>query len=291
MRIFPVLLLLFAPSLIRAQVIATVQNGPWTNPSTWDCNCVPAPGDSLVITHSVEITGDLTFSFPQVQVTTTGELTMSFPATVILGGTFIIEGHVLLMGWISNAGGSIDVSGSFELIGVFSTDGDIVMDGGTMQVEGDLINYMSISGDGSICVYDSTNNQGTITGTVDICDATPTTSTAPIVDLNSGTIAGTVTYCTNSACAFAGVEEAWADAVTAYPNPAGRTMTVSGLGGIKGLLLVRDATGRAVHELRLTGLEGGVQITAPAAGIFSLEIRTAVGSKSLKLIFAEGTSQ
>jgi hypothetical protein len=273
MRNIPTLLALAVSTSLYAQTVVTVQNGAWSDPATWDCSCVPAPGNSLVIMHSVQILGDLTFSFPQVQVTTTGEITMSFPGTVQLGGTFIIEGHVILIGTITNVGGTIDVPGFFEVVGVFTNDGDLIMDGGLMQVEGDFINTLGVSGDGGICVYDSTDNQGTITGTVDICDATPTTAVPPIVDANSGTIAGTVTYCQGGLCGWSGIGGVGLGALPVlYPVPSSGVVWIKGLPAIDLELTVRDAIGRATHRLRTLGAE---QVPLPLLpdGPFTVEVR------------------
>ena len=203
-----------------AQVVNTVQNGAWTSPATWSCACVPDSSQSLVIMHNVDVIGGLSLDQPQVQVTSTGNINMSFPDQVVLNTSFILEGHVFFQGSVTNLQ-LIDVQGTFELAGVLVNSAQVVMDGGSMIIEGDLLNYQLISGAGSICVYLLTNNNGLIAGTVDICDFSPTTTTPPILDMNSGTVAGTVTYCTNSVCSIMGVNDGKApQTISITPNPA-----------------------------------------------------------------------
>jgi hypothetical protein len=179
-----------------------------------------------------------------------------------------MEGHMFLQGNVLSQGGTISVSGTLEVVGSFVNNGELIMDGGFFQVEGDLQNILLIDGDGSICVYDSTNNEGSINGTVDICDATPTTSIAPIVDQNTGTIAGTVTYCTNSVCSFAGIEDHAQDRIGVYPDPAasGGSIRLTGdLRDLRSIALV-DATGRTAQawkpsdELQLKALDPGTYV-------------------------------
>lgn len=273
--------LLLIPNGLHAQTIVSAQNGYWTDPTTWDCGCIPGAGTTLEIIHSVEITSNLTFTFNQVHVTPTGEITMTFPAVILIGGTFTMEGHTLLIGDIRNVGGTINVFGYFEAIGTFLNDGELIMDGGVMQVEGNLVNTLLIDGVGSICVYDTTDNQSTIDGTVDICDATPTTSTAPIVDYNSGTIAGTVTYCTNSACGFAGIAEAGMSTITLAPNPVGDRLRIAGLPADARTFIVRDASGRTVMTTVATE---AIDLGGLVPGSYALTIRCVTGERSFRLI-------
>ena len=276
-----VLAFLLLPTVASAQIITTVQNGYWTDPATWSCGCVPGAGTTLEIMHSVEIASDLTFTFNQVHVTTSGEITMMFPAMILIGGTFTMEGHTLLIGDIRNVGGTINVFGYFEAIGTFLNDGELIMDGGVLQVEGNLVNTLLIDGIGSICVYDTTDNQSTIAGSVDICDATPTTSTTPIVDYNSGTIAGTVTYCTNSACGFAGIVEDPLGAMALEPNPVRDHLYIVGMPPDTRSIDLRDAVGRLIRHCAI-GSRIGVRDLEP--GGYNLSISTATSVRTLRFI-------
>lgn len=83
---------------------------------------------------------------------------------------------------------------------------------GLVSVGAGMYSNQTVDGNGDFCVAGTTANSGTINGTLDICDLT-----GGSIDLNVGTIASTVTYCTNS-CAV-GVHEEENQEVKIYPNP------------------------------------------------------------------------
>lgn len=282
MRILQTLSFISTAILASAQTVNTVQNGDWFAASTWSCNCIPAASSSPVIMHSVTLNSDLFFSFPQTQVTSTGEITTPFPVNVMFGGVFIMEGHVFIAGTVSNAGGTLDIVGFFEVAGNFSNNGDLVMDGGVLQVEGNFINLASVDGTGSICVIDSTTNEGDISGTVDICDASPTVFTAPFIDENTGTIAGTVTYCSNSACAT-GIMDGSLARISLGPNPANDRVQLHGLLAGSTYLII-DATGRTCTLGSASSDRTEVDVTALASGAYRVQVRTADGSRTLPFL-------
>ncbi|MBK8499551.1 MAG: T9SS type A sorting domain-containing protein [Flavobacteriales bacterium] len=281
MRILHTLAFIASTIFASAQTVNTVQNGNWDAPSTWSCNCVPAPSSSLVIMHSVQLLGDLNMLYPQVQVTNTGEIMTTFPVNVINDGNFIMEGHVFFQGSFINLA-LVDITGFFEVAGVFHTDGNLVMDGGVLQVEGNFINLASVDGTGSICVIDSTTNEGDISGTVDICDASPTVFTAPFVDENTGTIAGTVTYCSNSACAT-GIMDGLLARITFGPNPADDRVQLGGLLAGASYVII-DATGRTCALGSISSDRAEVDVTALVSGAYRLQVRTADGSRTLPFL-------
>ena len=64
---------------------------------------------------------------------------------------------------------------------------------GIVSVGNDLLNSETINGTGGkFCVQNQTSNSGAISGTIDICDLT-----GGNIDLNIGTVAGSVTFCSN----------------------------------------------------------------------------------------------
>lgn len=283
MRSFSTLILAALFGTSSAQTVNTVQNGDWDAPSTWSCNCIPTPNSSLVIMHSVQLLGDLNMGFPQVQVTSTGEIMTTFPVNVINDGNFIMEGHVFFQGTFINLA-LVDITGFFEVAGVFHTDGDLVMDGGVLQVEGDFTNTAAVSGIGSICVYDITTNEGTISGTVDICDFTPTTAIAPIVDANTGTIEATVTYCTNSACA-AGIAGSELMQVSISVVAGGDGVVLNGL-PIGAVVTVVDALGHTCTEQRTSTARMELDAASFAGGAYRVVVRSSDAVRSMLFILA-----
>jgi hypothetical protein len=233
-----------------AQSVVSVQSGPWSNPSTWDCSCVPNAGQSVVVAHSVELLSSITLTHPQLQVTAGGELTMSFPESVTLITDLTNNGHILLIG-------SILITGQFfnnnftELIGTVVSDGVITNGPGALiQVEGDITNHDQLGGSGFVCVTDSVINTGSISGPIDLCDGSNTAQQPPFIDSNSGTVAPTVTFCDMGPCAT-GVADHAVDGGL-------RTLISSDLLTVEGCspgatLELFDAHGRRV--LQLQGLQ------------------------------------
>ncbi len=89
---------------------------------------------------------------------------------------------------------------------IFTNDGNVF-------VEGDWYNGNQINGSGKFCVSNNTWNTGTMTGTLDFCD-----QTGGNIDLNTGTIAATITYCLTP-CSVGMEESSDNSALKVYPNP------------------------------------------------------------------------
>ncbi len=283
MRVQYAFVLAILASTAQAQTVNTVQNGAWSAPATWSCNCVPVSTASLVVMHSVELLGDLTITNPQVQVTSTGEITTSFPVTLTLNGVFIMEGHVFISGWVYNYS-LLDVTGLFEVAGDFISDGQVQMDGGTLIVEGGLTNYSSITGDGSICVVDSTVNHGSITGPLDFCDQSPTVGTPPFLDVNTGTVGSAVTFCTNSSC-ITGIADHAVQVIALAPNPASDRMTIFGTVAGDAITVV-DASGRQGLRMKATADRTELDLAAMANGAYRVIVRSRAAVRALPLIIA-----
>ena len=281
MRACYVPLLALLASTAHAQTVNTVQDGAWNAPGTWSCNCVPGATASVVVMHSVQLLGDLTLTGPQLQVTSTGEITTSFPVTLTLSGVCIIEGHVFISGWVNNIG-LLDITGLFEVAGDFTSDGQVLIDGGTLIVEGDFTNYSTITGDGSICVGDSTVNQGTISGPLDLCDQSPTVSSPPFLDENTGEVENTVTFCTNSACVV-GIADHFASAISIAPNPANESVQLVGL-ATGDLISVIDATGRTCMLKRSTSDRTHMDVSALSVGSYRIRVGPGTGVRVLPLL-------
>jgi hypothetical protein len=118
-------------------------------------------------------------------------------------------------------GGSNQWAGS-EL----NVDGNLVLAGtmhlvGNAQVLGDLDidTIAALDGTGGICVGGNSRNAGTVSE-IYFCDATGSD-----FDLNTGTIAPDVVYCTNSVCAL-GIDEHFV-VLSVFPNPASEDFSVA----------------------------------------------------------------
>lgn len=130
---------------------------------------------------------------------------------------------------------------------------------GLVSVGAGMYSNQTITGNGDFCVAVYTANSGTITGTLDICDLT-----GGAFDLNVGTVAGTVTFCSSS-CAV-GVEEEVKQEVKVYPNPFENRLIVNVEGYENAKFSLQNILGQKLISQNITGkseisvmdLEGGV---------------------------------
>lgn len=78
-----------------------------------------------------------------------------------------------------------------------------------------------------------------------------------------------------------GVEEAVANTLTLYPNPATTQFTISGLGQARSDIRIVDAVGRTVLATTITGNQLVVDASAWPVGLYAARITNAAGSRSL----------
>ncbi len=84
---------------LNAQTATSVANGSWNMPTTWDCNCVPTPGYTVIINHDVTLSSDWAISSGSITIGDSGILDDD-------GGGF---------GMLINSGGTLNVAGSFTM--------------------------------------------------------------------------------------------------------------------------------------------------------------------------------
>lgn len=127
---------------------------------------------------------------------------------------------------------------------------------GTVDLDGHWYNFAIIEGEasGSFTVQDSTVNYGTLIGTFDLCDLTPTTVTPPIIDFDFGTVDAGITYCD----IVTGVEMFGQNGFTVFPNPTDGQVSINVPSASGQIFRVRmtDAIGRTV-------LESGMALSGP----------------------------
>lgn len=264
---------LLVPVASMAQSVVSVQSGLWSNPSTWDCSCVPNAGQSVVVAHSVELLGSITLAHPQLQVTAGGELTMIFPESVILNTDLTNNGHVLLIGTVLITGQFFN-NNFTELIGTLVSDGVITNGPGALiQVEGDFTNHDQLGGSGFVCVTDSVINTGSISGSIDLCDQSNTAQQPPFIDSNSGTVASTVTFCNLGPCSTGVSDHAMGgglrtmianDVLTVQGCSAGATFELFDMRGRRVVQL--QVLQRSMVQLPLQGLDEGSYIVVLTSG-------------------------
>ncbi|MFI5204361.1 MAG: T9SS type A sorting domain-containing protein, partial [Flavobacteriales bacterium] len=190
----------------------------------------------------------------------------------------------------------LEVSGSLYNSNTFTNTNQIVIDmnllngdtisgsalftnsaGGLVSVGNDLLNSEDINGNGGkFCVQNQTSNSGTISGGVDICDLT-----GGNIDLNVGTVGGSVTFCINS-CSI-GVPENEFAPVNIYPNPFEDFIRIETDETNPIQCWLHDAEGRLVATTVLNG-QGILNVPQAQRGVYVLTIRFADGNQQHSLI-------
>lgn len=116
---------------------------------------------------------------------------------------------------------------------------------GAVSVLGDWYNGDQVSGSGSFCIGEDSWNAGDMAGTFDFCD-----QTGGYVDLNTGTIALTITFCTGP-CTVGIEGKPDAPPIAVHPNPFSTSTTMQVGGTMRDAdLALYDGTGREVAHMR-----------------------------------------
>lgn len=72
--------------------IHSITSGPWSNPNTWDCTCIPTSNDLVYIDPFNEVTVDIDAETDYLSVEPNGILTMSSAVTLSISGDWDIIG-------------------------------------------------------------------------------------------------------------------------------------------------------------------------------------------------------
>lgn len=86
--------------------IISITTGPWSNPSTWNCNCVPNNDVSATIMPTHNVTVNSASSINTLRINTTGALTFSGSSTLT------IEENLIIDGTINGSGGTVLFAGT-----------------------------------------------------------------------------------------------------------------------------------------------------------------------------------
>lgn len=298
-------------SFATAQTRTSVANGDWFNPSTWSPAGVPNPNDNVLIVNT-----DVTFSqnitiTPQALfkvnpgkslVNTTGQDSIIFGCDVFDNAGYISAGF-----FTGEANDTMYNSGAMNITGNFGQSGitwnkstGSICCGQSMIIGQDMLNDGSIAcanlinsdnatgTGGRYCVSAMLLNTGVISGTVDVCDATPNQMT----DVN-GVMAMTVTTCAVGPCSSClpnGIETHTAPllAVQVSPNPfTGDFMvTLENAHGNKSLQLF-DYSGKCVRSETFSSTSIRITRGDLAAGVYFVRIADEAGNVATSKVVAE----
>lgn len=132
--------------LAKAQVYTTTQNGLFYNPLVWDCICVPADGDSLVINHDIQMNFPIYYTSGQI---------------VINPGASLTEDGSNKDIWVN--GGSLINNGTLEAYRLYISGG-FITNTGTMGPLDSLWTQAPMTNSGTITTYDFLNDQTAVFG-------------------------------------------------------------------------------------------------------------------------------
>jgi len=142
---------------------------------------------------------------------------------------------------------------------VFTNDGFI-------SVGNDWKNEDEINGYGQFCVQHNTHNAGVMNGTIDFCDLT-----GGGFDLNTGTVAPTITHCTLSCNVSIENGENQSD-VMIYPNPSKGFLNIELSGNDISEIIISDFLGREVYKDRHEGGQISLNTSTWHSGMYFLTV-------------------
>jgi hypothetical protein len=219
--------------------------------------------------------------------------------SAISGGTFTADSFYTAIttpqGWVSN--GDMNINFSYWNTGKFVLgaganlivednfyNGDSLISGvnavlvnnGAIRVNQDFANSDTMRGAGQVCIFGSSINLGVVTGTLDMCDNTG----GGQVDLNLGSIAGSVTTCV-SPCNI-GIETLTQLPVQAYPNPANDFIQIKTDEAVR--VSIVNLLGEPVYQSSIPTTIQNIQTTNWAPGVYVYYLQGEQGMATGKFI-------
>tara|TARA_R110002072_G_scaffold238939_1_gene396669 strand:+ start:65250 stop:66257 length:1008 start_codon:yes stop_codon:yes gene_type:complete len=149
------LLVTLLPLISFSQTKTTIANGDFYNPIVWDCFCLPASGDNLIINHDLIMNTDIYYTAGQILINANGSL-----AEDATGRDFWADGTANLTN-----------QGDFTVSRLLFSPNAVFTNGGVANIVDSLFNQGVISNNGTVSVFDFLNDQtGTLTnfGTISI---------------------------------------------------------------------------------------------------------------------------
>jgi len=272
------------PIGLKAQVFLTAADGPWIDPASWACNCVPSVADSVEIAHHVTIQNSITLTNAWVHITPDGWMGYTSIGFLAITQPVLNEGTLYIIGdldvdWPFDSPGYIEVNGDF-----FNDDSVNIGSAGLIRVNGNMANDGLIVGGGAICVSGITINNGDLLGTFDFCDGSPTTVVPPIIDTNNGTVDPGIVFCESGKCAV-GIGDDRLEGVAIAPNPTNGSLTLSGLPTDQLEVVLFDAMGRVIQvPVHGVGASRFLDLSALHAGVYVLHVLADDGQRAFRVV-------
>lgn len=136
---------------------------------------------------------------------------------------------------------------------------------GREEVLNDWQNQDSVKGTGKFCIVNNTNNSGIMTGTFDFCDMS-----GGNIDLNTGTIDITITYCAYPCTPGISVETA-NPVIFASPNPTGGIFIIKS-DRLISKIEISSLLGQLVYSGQIFTKTAEIDISTEPGGIYFYKI-------------------
>lgn len=157
------LLLLTLPMISFSQTKTSVANGAFYNPLTWDCVCLPASGDNIVINHDLTMNTSIYYTAGSITINASGSLMKTGNDKDIWvdgSGQLINHGDLSVRYFVSSNWTYIDNKGNFNNIDSMLIRG-VMNNSGTINVYDFLNDQTANFGNfGDLNVQHNMNNQG-----------------------------------------------------------------------------------------------------------------------------------
>lgn len=167
------LILVTCPFLLMAQTKTSTTNGDFYNPLTWDCFCLPASGDNVVINHDLTMNVGIYYTSGKITINPSGSLTDNGTDKDIWvdgSGQFVNHGDISVRYFATSQFTYTENTGNFNGIDSMLTRG-VMNNSGSIDVYDFLNDHMSnFANFGSMDIQNNMNNQGNFDNwsTVDI---------------------------------------------------------------------------------------------------------------------------
>lgn len=168
---------------------------------------------------------------------------------------------------INDATGVITLGGNLYNADTLNFDALFINNGEVRAMNWFNTDDVSGNAPGYFIVQDSTANIGTMSGSFDFCDLTPTATVAPFVDFNSGTADANITW-----CIMVSQDEPVAESFSIYPNPANNVIAITSLTGSNWLATVFDYSGRELFSATLNSSRNEMDVSSLTAGIYFMRV-------------------
>jgi len=167
--------------------------------------------------------------------------------------------------WINSAGSSVIIDHSFTNGDTISPPSAHLIIESTFVIHHNFLNLDTISGsnNGSLIMQDSSYNAGIMYGEFVFCDNTTTVTSAPFIDLNTGTIASTITYCQTTK-----IDNINND-VCIFPNPAKNNIFIDINNSIKTVKILNN-----LGQILIETNKQNIEINSLQMGIYFIVIET-----------------